>query len=83
MSLDKLSQLKDKVAKLRSKAERAKGAADQVRSTLRDEWECSSLGDGRKKLAALEEKVAATRATLDKAVTKFEGDWADELAAAS
>ena len=82
MSLKQVMALREKVDRLRSAAERAKGAADTIRKTLSDKWKCGTLSDARTMLKGMEAEGEKLRLSFVADLAKFEEKWADELEAA-
>jgi len=80
--LNELARLKDKVERLRAKAEQAKGAADVVRKVLADKWGCESLKDAKALLVKKKTEAQGLQENYDTRLADFNAEWADELAAA-
>lgn len=76
--LEKYTELKNKVDKLKQNKSRAEGALAQIKTQLKEKFGCTSLKMAKAKLVALKRKGKKVSDEFDKAVEKFEERW-DEL----
>jgi hypothetical protein len=70
--VDKYQQLKAKVKELQSKAERSKGALDQLMQQLEDEFNCQTLKRAEALLTEYEELENEAEAKYNKLLKEFE-----------
>ena len=80
-SLEDVTKLKKKVDILRSRVEQAKGEANSIRRTLKDEWECSNLTEAKALLEKLKKKEETLQTQFDTKMKQFQDQWKDELSA--
>lgn len=58
---------------------RARGALDQALATLRNEFMCETLPEAEAELAKMEAATTEAERKLDKAIAKFDKDYAGYL----
>ena len=78
-SIQKLGELKRKIENARSKSERAAGSLQQILSTLKKDWGCSTIEEACEKLAALKKKAAKKEAEFLEMMSTFERTWGEQL----
>lgn len=78
MNEEQFRKLKREVEEARGEADRAQGALDQVRKSLKDDFECEDIQSARKKLTDLEDKKAAAEAAFEKAQAAYIKKWKTE-----
>ena len=76
--LDKYLQLKKKVEAAQQKADQAEGALGEIMKQLKRDFDCSTLGEAKKKLKQLEKQEATIQKEFDSAVEKFNENWKGE-----
>ena len=74
-----LLKLNSKLAAARAKAQRAEGVLDQLKTTLKKDWGCSSVNEPRTKLEELTRTAKKLRKQFQEKLDVFEKEWADEL----
>jgi hypothetical protein len=81
MSVDlrSLAVLKEKVASLRSKSERAAGALEAAIGSLSSEYDCEDIGEAEELLDELSEQSAKLESDYKKLLGKFQKKWAKQL----
>lgn len=79
MTLKEPAELRDREERLRSEAERAKGAADHLRRQLRDEFGCGHGKEADKMLARLRKEAAAADKEADRAAAEFQEKFGDRM----
>lgn len=78
-TLTRVSKLKVKVEELKAKYERACGAAETIRATLKTTWKCDSLADARSLLVEKRKAAATLESDFNEAFEDFQEKWRDEL----
>uniref|UniRef100_A0A6M3K0Z6 Uncharacterized protein n=1 Tax=viral metagenome TaxID=1070528 RepID=A0A6M3K0Z6_9ZZZZ len=78
-TIDDLARLKQKAEKLQSQKDRAQGALDETKETLKKEFQCESLGDAKKLLSKLEEELEEKQMAFDGALEEFGKEFEDAL----
>lgn len=73
------TQLKDKVDRLRTKADKAKGAFDASIKRIKDEFGCDSLEEARERLDELKTKQAEADCQYVEAMDGFKEKWGEVL----
>ncbi len=72
-------ELREQVDGMERDKARLGGMAEQVLQRLREEHGCSSLQDGKKKLAKLDKEVARLEKEFSLAMKEFEAKWGKKL----
>ena len=72
-------ELKERVEKAQTKADKAEGALGEIKARLKKEFDCGSLKEAKTKLKALEQKRDKTEKTFNESLSKFEGKWNENL----
>lgn len=73
------TSLKEKVDRLRTKADKAKGAFDASLKRLKDEFGCGSLDEARDKLDELKQEQAEAGCQYVEAMDQFKEKWGEVL----
>ncbi len=79
LKLEEYEKLKKRADKLRTDAERAKGALDQLTSKLREDYDCVSLEDAKELLEKLRGEEEEAETVFEEALAGFEEEWGDKL----
>ncbi len=79
MDLKKFQRLKEKAEALRTEAEQAKGALNQLMTKLNEEYDCQSIEDAEKLLEKYEKEVKKAEEDYDKELISFEEEWGEKL----
>lgn len=72
---DQYRKLKQEVEDAQSKAERAKGALDQLLKRLKEEFDCGNVKEAKKLLKQFEQERDEARAAFQKAMENYEESW--------
>ena len=72
-------EIKAKVEKAQTKADKAKGALSEIKDRLEKEFGCDSLKAAKKKLKDLQRQESDLTKQLDKAMTNFEDKWDEKV----
>ena len=78
-TINKFQTLKKKVERLQRESDRASGALAQAEIQLKENFGCKTLKEAETKLRELEKQEDKAKENYEKAVSKFEGDWENEL----
>lgn len=76
---DRFQAVKDKVEKLKEDRDKAQGAQDQILERLRNEFGCSTLKQGQKKLDELDKNIDEKEKQFKNDLDQFEEDWKEHL----
>lgn len=74
-----IKNLREKVDRLKTQVERARGRAEMIRKTLKDDWDCKNLSEAKKLLSELQATQVTLREDYDTKLGVFEGRWKDVL----
>ncbi len=80
-TIDQVAKLRNKVDKLKAQSERARGAAEALRDTLKKDWHCKSLSEARDLLSSKKEAAEKLEQDFSDAYDAFQEKWEDELIA--
>lgn len=75
MTLEEYEQLKERAEDSRRTADRAAGAAAQLKKRLRDEFGCNGLKDAKRKLREMERAAEILETKFEAAVAAFENEY--------
>lgn len=78
-TVEDLTDLKEKVERLRREADKAAGALGQAMKQLEKDFDCKTLETAQMLLKVLEKKEIKSKESFDKAIRKFEENWKEEL----
>ena len=78
-SADELAALKEKVADLKQKSDRAAGALEQSMVMLKKDHGCASLEEAKKKLKKMERETNEAGEAFEEALEKFKAEYKDRL----
>lgn len=78
-SLRRYEELQKESKRLTRDYDRAQGALDQQTAVLQDEFDCSTIADGRELLDRLENEVRIAERKFKKALDKFDDKWESKL----
>lgn len=70
--------LEEEVEEMRKKAERAKGALDQLMAQLQQDFNCSTVKEAKVLLAKLQKKREETEREFEAAMKDYEKRWKTE-----
>jgi len=79
--VEELSELKDKVEKLRSQTDEAKGSLTTCMDQLKDKFECDTVEDAEKLLEEWEALETELEEDYQEAFDKIRDDWSEQLEA--
>ena len=83
MSKDNLTQellkLKTKVENAKTKQAKAKGALEQILKQIKKEFGCKNLKEAEALLKKLKEQETKAKQKYEKALTKFQDEWKEQL----
>jgi len=83
MSKDNLTQellkLKTKVENAKTKQAKAKGALEQILKQIKKEFGCKNLKEAEALLKKLKEQETKAQQKYEKALTKFQDEWKEQL----
>jgi predicted transcriptional regulator len=77
-NVNKYLELKKKSEAAQTKADEAKGAYDQVMKQLKEDFDCTTLAEAKKKLKNLQAKEQKLTKEFDEAVETYEEKWDNE-----
>ena len=80
MTLADYEKLKTRAADARTAADRAAGAAAQLRERLKTEFGCDGLRTAKRKLRELEKAAAGLNTAFETAARAFEKEYPDDRA---
>jgi hypothetical protein len=72
-------ELREQLEGLERDQARLEGASQEILRRLKEEHGCSSLAEGRKKLAKLDKEAAGLEKEFEKALEEFNARWAGKL----
>lgn len=78
-NIQSLVELKRKIGIARTKTERAAGVLDQILSTLKKDWDCSTIEEAKEKLRSMSKKMEKLATEYKEKSVKFEEVWGEEL----
>ena len=78
-NLDDLQNLRKKVARLKEKVERSKGARDETLRRLHEEFGVDTLVDAKVLLKKIIKKENLGKARFSQALEEFNAKWAERL----
>ncbi len=78
-AIDKFFRLKEQAEQKARKAERAKGAMDQLSAQLKSEFGCVSLEAADKMIAKMRKDGERSKIEFDDAIEGFEERWSEKL----
>jgi hypothetical protein len=71
----KYQALKDRAKKLESETERAKGALQQIKTSLKEQFDCGTIKDARKLLDNLIKETKEVETDFNDKLRAFEKRW--------
>lgn len=80
MTLDEFEKLKMRVSDARRVADRAAGAAAELKKRLKTEFGCDDLAAAKSKLKKLERETAGLQKEFEIAARAFEKEYPDDRA---
>lgn len=78
-SADQLLALKQKIDRMRTARDKAQGSLDSLLKTLKSEFDCDSLKEGRELLATIEEDAKIAEEAFQTALKDFNEEWGEKL----
>lgn len=69
--------LQKRVENTQRQVDKAEGAKEQVMSTLKSKFACTTVSQAKKKLSKLKEQVEALSIEYDESKETFEQKWSD------
>lgn len=79
MNLDEYAQLKKRVTKTRREADKAQGALDSLMVRLKKEFGCSTIEEAEHLLVKLQREKDQAEKEFERAVSRFQKKWKEEL----
>ncbi len=76
--LKEYTELKRKTEEAQQNADKAEGALEQVMKQLKDDFDCSTLTEAKKKLKQLQKQEEKITTEFEEAIESFEEKWEDE-----
>jgi len=76
---EELVRLKNRVAVLTTKRDRAQGRLEENKKRMKAEFGVNTLSAARKKLDELEKETAKLEEAFDTALEAFRAEWGEEL----
>lgn len=79
IDLNEYNYLKQKIDKLKTQAERSRGALEQKLKELRTKFNCESIDEAVKLLKNLKEEATVAEKSYHEALEEFKRQWGDRL----
>ena len=79
INLKEYDDLKSKIEKLKSNADRAEGALEQHMENLKEGFDCSSVKEAKALIKDMTEKQESVETAYDVALEEFKEKWEDKL----
>lgn len=77
-NLQKYTRLKKEAETAQQEADRAEGALDQLKTSLKDEFGCSTIEKAKTLLTKLKRKEQDANTEFEEALETFENEWESE-----
>jgi predicted translin family RNA/ssDNA-binding protein len=77
--LERYSELRDRITKMRREADKASGALESLLARLKEEFGCKTLEEAEELLKETQDQLAELEQTFNKSLHKFEKKWSDAL----
>jgi len=79
VDIKKFTRLKEKAEALRTEAEQAKGALNQLKKKLEEDFGCQSIEDAERLLEKYEKEVKKAEEDYGEELISFEEEWGEKL----